>query len=71
MVNTWIGSHRRAERPPRESLTDSLTDAQLAAESCRFATSPSAESQALQWLPDEDIRQAVQALPESLQAVIY
>jgi RNA polymerase sigma-70 factor (ECF subfamily) len=71
MVNTWIGSHRRGERRPRESLTDSFTDAQLAAQSSRFATSRSAESQALQWLPDEDIRQAVQALPESLQAVVY
>jgi DNA-directed RNA polymerase specialized sigma24 family protein len=56
---------------PGESFTDSFTDAQLAAQSSRFVTSRSAESQALQSLPDEDIRQPVQALPESVQAVVY
>ena len=35
MVNTWISSHRRTERRPKEALTDSFTDAQLGAESTR------------------------------------
>ena len=52
MVNAWISSHRRSERRPRETLTESFTDAQLVADSRRFATSPSAETQALQWLPE-------------------
>ncbi|WP_051574977.1 sigma-70 family RNA polymerase sigma factor [Mycobacterium sp. URHB0044] len=68
MVNAWIGSHRRAECRPKESLTDSFTDAQLAGET-RLA--PSAEVRALQRLPDEDLRHAIGALSAPLQTVIY
>ena len=69
MVNAWIGSHRRAECRPKESLTDSFTDAQLGGETSRL--SPSAEVRALQRLPDEDLRHAIGALSAPLQAVIY
>ncbi|MGH3644924.1 MAG: sigma-70 family RNA polymerase sigma factor [Mycobacterium sp.] len=71
MVNTWISSHRRTERRPKETLTESFTDAQLVADSRRFDTSPSAEAQALQRLPDDRIRQAIQSLDPSLQRVVY
>jgi RNA polymerase sigma-70 factor (ECF subfamily) len=69
MVNAWIGAHRRAESRPKESLTDSFTDAQLGGDTSRL--SPSAEVRALQRLPDEDLRRAVEALSAPLQAVIY
>jgi RNA polymerase sigma-70 factor (ECF subfamily) len=71
MVNTWISSHRRSERRPRETLTESFTDAQLATASRRSHTSPSAETQALQLLPDGDLKRAFQTLPASLQSVVY
>lgn len=71
MVNTWISAHRRSERRPRETLTDSITDAQLMAESGRRHTAPSAEAQALQWLPNDDLARAFQSLPESLQSAVY
>jgi RNA polymerase sigma-70 factor (ECF subfamily) len=41
------------------------------AESRRFHTAPSAETQALQLLPDGDLKRAFQTLPTSLQAVVY
>ena len=71
MVNTWISAHRRAERRPRETLTESFTDAQLATDSRRFDASPAAEVMALQRIPDEDLRRAVQALDPSLQRVVH
>jgi RNA polymerase sigma-70 factor (ECF subfamily) len=71
MVNAWISSHRRSERRPRETLTESFTDAQLVAASRRFHTSPSAETQALQLLPNGDLKRAFQTLPASLQSVVY
>jgi RNA polymerase sigma-70 factor, ECF subfamily len=71
MVNTWISAHRRAERRPRETLTESFTDAQLATDSRRFDTSPAAEVIALQRIPDEDLRKAVQALDPSLQRIVH
>lgn len=69
MVNTWISSHRRAERRPKESLTDEFTDAQLA--QIRFVSSPSAEWEAINGLPDSRLRQAVAALPPALALTIY
>jgi RNA polymerase sigma-70 factor (ECF subfamily) len=71
MVNTWISSHRRTERRPKEALTDSFTDAQLGAESPRSVALPSAEAQALQRMPNHRIRDALQTLPEALQAIVY
>jgi RNA polymerase sigma-70 factor (ECF subfamily) len=71
MINTWISAHRRSERRPKESLCEGLTDAQLAAESERTGTLPSAEDRALQLWPNDEIRRAVQALPKVMQEVIY
>lgn len=70
MINTWISSRRRSDRRPGECLTDSFTEAQLAAEGRRFGASPSAEMTALQQIPDDDIKRALQALPSSLQATV-
>jgi RNA polymerase sigma-70 factor (ECF subfamily) len=71
MVNTWISSHRRTERRPKEALTDSFTDAQLGAQSARSVGLPSAEAQALQRMPNDRIRNALQTLPQDLQAIVY
>lgn len=71
MVNTWISAHRRSQRRPQETLTDSITDAQLMAESGRGHTAPSAEAQALQLLPNGDLARAFQSLPESLQSAVF
>jgi RNA polymerase sigma-70 factor (ECF subfamily) len=71
MVNTWISSHRRTERRPKEALTDSFTDAQLGAESARSVALPSAEARALQRMPNHRIRDALQTLPEALQTIVY
>jgi RNA polymerase sigma-70 factor (ECF subfamily) len=69
MVNTWISSHRRTQRRPKESLTDAFTDAQLAED--RYAVHPSAELEALQDLPDGRLRHAFAALPTSLALAVY
>lgn len=71
LVNTWISAHRRMERRPQELLTDSFTDADLAAENRRSSASVSAEARALQWMPNDQIRQAMQKLPQVMQEVVY
>jgi RNA polymerase sigma-70 factor, ECF subfamily len=71
MVNNWISSHRRTERRPKEALTDSFTDAQLGAHSARSVGLPSAEVQALQQMPNDRIRNALQTLTQDLQAIVY
>jgi RNA polymerase sigma-70 factor (ECF subfamily) len=71
MVNTWIGAYRRAERRPQESLVGSFTDPDLAVDNRRSHAGPSAEENALEWWPNSVIRQAIQALPERMQHVVY
>ena len=70
MVNTWISGHRRTERRPKELLTDTFTDAHLAAD--RFAAhTRSAELEALRGMPDRRLRRALAALPASLAQAVY
>ena len=71
LVNTWINTHRRAQRRPVECPADELTDQQLAAHSHRWALHRSAEEQALERLPDNDVRAAMEALPEPFRAAVY
>ncbi len=69
MVNTWISGHRRTERRPKELLTDTFSDAQLARD--RSSARPSAEVEALQGLPGGRLRQAFAALPGTLSRAVY
>src|SRR5690242_2961298 len=72
LTNTWINSYRSAQRRPDEVLADSITDAQLAAVAARSAAElASAELAALEALGDDDVRQAVQALPQYQRIVVY
>ncbi|MDV3125008.1 sigma-70 family RNA polymerase sigma factor [Mycobacterium sp. 21AC1] len=71
MVNTWISAHRKAERRPQETLTDSFTDAQLVIDGYRHGGLPSAEAHALERFPNETLADAVRALPGHLQEAIY
>jgi RNA polymerase sigma-70 factor (ECF subfamily) len=71
LVNTWISAYRRMERRPHELLTDSFTDADLAAESRRSSVSVSAEARALERMPNDHIRQAMLKLPQVMQEVVY
>jgi RNA polymerase sigma-70 factor, ECF subfamily len=68
MTNTWINSYRAAQRRPGEQLTDWQLEshAQPAA-----AGLPSAEVEALQAMTDDEVRRALDALPEPLRMVVF
>jgi len=70
MVNCWISGHRRIQRRPAETLTDVIDDARLMAESRRHPGMASAETLALQSIPDGQLVAALHALPEALHAVV-
>jgi len=72
MHNTWINNHRKTQARPIEQLTDEITDWQYTSWQ-RHTTmgDRSAEVEALEALPDEDIVEAVEALPETLRMVVY
>jgi RNA polymerase sigma-70 factor (ECF subfamily) len=72
MTNTWISSYRAKQHRPDELLAEEITDAQLAAGAQHWAIGlPSAELEALQAMPDDDIVAALQQLPEEQRIVLF
>ncbi len=72
LTNTYINSYRRRQRQPVQAPTDEITDWQLAdAESHTSSGLKSAETEALERLPDGDIKDALQRLPEDFRLAVY
>jgi RNA polymerase sigma-70 factor (ECF subfamily) len=72
LTNTYINSYRRRLRQPVQAPTEEITDWQLAeAESHTSSGLRSAETEALDRLPDSDIKDALQQLPEEFRLAVY
>lgn len=72
MTNTYINSYRKKQRQPAEYPTDEITDWQLAANAEHSSTGlRSAEVEALEALPDTEIKAALQELPEEFRMAVY
>jgi RNA polymerase sigma-70 factor (ECF subfamily) len=72
LTNTFINSYRRKQRQPVQAPTEEITDWQLAeAESHTSSGLRSAETEALDKLPDSDIKEALQSLPEEFRLAVY
>jgi RNA polymerase sigma-70 factor, ECF subfamily len=72
LTNTFINSYRKRQREPQRSGTEEIEDWQLArAASHTSAGLRSAETEALERLPDSDIKAALQALPEDFRLAVY
>ncbi|MFC4106944.1 sigma-70 family RNA polymerase sigma factor [Micromonospora zhanjiangensis] len=72
LTNTYINSYRKRQRQPVQAPTEEITDWQLAeAESHTSSGLRSAETEALDRLPDSDVKEALQALPEEFRLAVY
>ena len=72
LTNTYINIYRKKQRRPAEYPTDEITDWQLAASAEHSSTGlRSAEVEALELIPDSDIKEALQALPEEFRMAVY
>ncbi|MEJ7648940.1 MAG: sigma-70 family RNA polymerase sigma factor [Nakamurella sp.] len=72
LTNTYINSYRKKQRQPIVTPTDEITDWQLAeAESHTSTGLRSAEMEALDRLPDSDVKNALQELPEDFRLAVY
>jgi RNA polymerase sigma-70 factor, ECF subfamily len=72
LTNTYINSYRKKQRQPAEYPTEEITDWQLAANAEHTSTGlRSAEVEALESLPDSEIKAALQALPEDFRMAVY
>ena len=72
LTNTYINGYRKKQRQPAEYPTDEITDWQLAQSAGHTSTGlRSAEVEALENLPDSEIKEALQALPEEFRMAVY
>lgn len=72
LTNTFINSYRKKQREPKQAATEEVEDWQLArAESHTSSGLKSAEAEALEHLPDSDIKRALQDLPEEFRIAVY
>ncbi|MEI2669885.1 MAG: sigma-70 family RNA polymerase sigma factor [Marmoricola sp.] len=72
LTNTFINTYRKKQREPQQSMAEDVEDWQLArAESHTSTGLKSAEMEALEHLPDSDVKQALQQLPEDFRLAVY
>ncbi|MEO6944259.1 MAG: sigma-70 family RNA polymerase sigma factor [Lacisediminihabitans sp.] len=73
LTNTFINSYRKNQRNPYQGTIDELEDWQLGgAESVTQARSTrSAEVEAIDHLPDSDVKDALQSIPEDFRMAVY
>jgi RNA polymerase sigma-70 factor (ECF subfamily) len=72
LTNTFINTYRKRQREPQRSGAEEVEDWQLArAASHTSGGLKSAEAEALERLPDSDIKEALQALPEEFRIAVY
>ncbi|MGH3450342.1 MAG: sigma-70 family RNA polymerase sigma factor [Haloechinothrix sp.] len=72
LTNTYINGYRKRQRQPIQQPTEEIGDWQLAqAESHTSRGLRSAEVEALDKLPDTDVKAALQRLPEEFRLAVY
>jgi RNA polymerase sigma-70 factor (ECF subfamily) len=72
LTNTFINTYRKKQRQPQQSMSEDVEDWQIArAESHTSTGLKSAESEALEHLPDSQVKDALQRLPEEFRLAVY
>jgi RNA polymerase sigma-70 factor, ECF subfamily len=72
LTNTFINTYRKKQRQPLEANTDTVEDWQLAAAESHTSNGlRSAEMEALDHLPDSDVKEALQQLPDDFRLAVY
>ncbi len=72
LTNTFINNYRKKQRQPQQAMSEDVEDWQLArAESHTSSGLKSAESEALEHLPDSQVKDALQRLPEEFRLAVY
>ncbi|GAA5127150.1 sigma-70 family RNA polymerase sigma factor [Haloechinothrix salitolerans] len=72
LTNTYINGYRKRQRQPVQQPTEEITDYQLAQAANHTSRGlRSAEIEALDKLPDSDVKNALQQLPEDFRLAVY
>ncbi|HEX6195852.1 MAG TPA: sigma-70 family RNA polymerase sigma factor [Jiangellaceae bacterium] len=72
LTNTFINTYRKKQREPQQSATEEVEDWQMARAEAHTSTGLlSAEAEALARLPDSDVKEALQQIPEDFRIAVY
>jgi RNA polymerase sigma-70 factor (ECF subfamily) len=72
LTNTYINGYRKRQRQPVQAPTEEITDWQIAQAGEHTSQGlPSAEMEALDRLPDDAVKAALQQLPEDFRMAVY
>lgn len=72
LTNTFINNYRKRQREPQQAMSEDVEDWQLArAESHSSSGLKSAETEALEHLPDTEVKDALARLPEEFRLAVY
>src|SRR5207245_5880142 len=71
LTNTFINSYRRKQREPVTVLEDELPEWYLYDQLGGEGAVASAESTVLEAIPDEDVRAALDSLPEAFRMAVW
>lgn len=72
LTNTYINLYRKRQREPQQANTETVEDWQLAQASAHTSSGlKSAEAEALEHLPDSDVKEALQTIPEDFRMAVY
>ncbi|MDR0432848.1 MAG: sigma-70 family RNA polymerase sigma factor [Bifidobacteriaceae bacterium] len=71
LTNTYINVYRKRQREPVQQGTDEIEDWQIARSAAHNGGLKSAEIEALEHLPDSDVKDALAALPEEFRMAVF
>ena len=72
LTNTYINLYRKRQREPQQADTDTVEDWQMARAAEHTSTGlRSAENEALDHLPDSEVKAALQSIPEEFRLAVY
>jgi len=72
LTNAYINSYRKKQREPQQTQSDEIEDWQIARAGSHTSTGlRSAEVEALDRLPDSDVKRALQQIPEEFRIAVY
>jgi RNA polymerase sigma-70 factor (ECF subfamily) len=70
MMNTFINSYRKRQREPQTVSDEDIADWYLYSKMAESGLEPSAETEVIESIPDEDVQEALSSLPEQFRVAV-
>jgi RNA polymerase sigma-70 factor (ECF subfamily) len=70
MMNTFINIYRKKQREPQTVSDEDIADWYLYSKMAESGVEPSAETEVIESLPDEDVQEALSSLPEQFRVAV-